>query len=72
MTESHAKRQLRRMLGSLTAGSLPHLLAELFREAAVQPRRRDKRARNKFHDVAATLFVMGLGVDGVCPRLDSL
>jgi hypothetical protein len=72
LTEAQMKVQLRRMLGSLTAGSLLHLLADLFRESADQPRRRDKRARNEFRDVAATLFVMGLGVDGVCPRLDSL
>jgi hypothetical protein len=57
------------MLAPLTAGSLLHLLAELFREAADRPRRRDRRARDKLSDVAATLFVVGLGVDAVCPRL---
>jgi hypothetical protein len=69
MTESQAKARLRRMLTSLTAGSLLHLLADLFREAGDRPRRRDQPARDKLRDVAATLFVVGLGVDAVCPRL---
>ena len=69
MTESQAKRQLRRMLTSLTAGSLLHLIADLFRESADHLKRRDQRARDKLRDVAATLFVVGLGVDAVCPRL---
>jgi hypothetical protein len=70
MTEQNAKRQLRRMLRSLTTGSLLHLLAELFRETAVQPRRRrEEPDRDKVRDVASTLFVVGVGVDAVCPRL---
>ena len=39
MNESKLKEQLRRMLGSLTAGSVLHLLAELFREEAEAARR---------------------------------
>jgi hypothetical protein len=69
MTETQAKQQLRRMLASLTAGSLLHLLADLFREAADRPRRRDRRVCDKLREVAAALFVVGLGVDAVCPRL---
>jgi hypothetical protein len=70
MTESQIKRQLRRMLHSLTAGSLLHLLADLFRESADRTRpRRDKPASDKLRDVAATLFVVGLGLDAVRPRL---
>jgi hypothetical protein len=73
MTESQVKRQLRRMLTSLTAGSLLHLLADLFRESADRIRhRRNKPHRDKLRDVAAALFVVGLGVDAVCPRPDSL
>ena len=64
MTEAHAKRQLRTMLRTLTAGSLLHLLAELFRDAADRSIRPDKA-----REVAAALFVVGLGVDAVCPRL---
>jgi hypothetical protein len=70
MTESQAKRKLRGMLRSLTAGSLLHLLADLFRESTVSTRRGSKqRARDKVREVAATLFVVGLGVDAVAPHL---
>jgi hypothetical protein len=64
MTEAQAKSGLRRMLRSLTAGSLLHMLAELFRDAADRSQHPDKA-----REVAATLFVVGLGIDAVCPRL---
>jgi hypothetical protein len=66
MTEPQAKATLRRLLRSLTAGSLLHLLAELYRESAVRIRSKDA---DKIREVAAALFVVGLGVDAVCPRL---
>jgi hypothetical protein len=64
MTEPQARAALRRLLRSLTAGSLLHLLAELFRDAADRSEHPDKA-----REVAAALFVVGLGVDAVCPRL---
>lgn len=69
MTEAEAKKQLRQMLGSLTIGSLLHLLSELFSESAKRAQRMgDVKARKQFQDVASTLFVMGLGVDAASPR----
>jgi hypothetical protein len=64
MTEPQAKATLRRMPRSLTAGSLLHVLAELFRETADRSQHPDKA-----REVAATLFVVGLGVNAACPRL---
>jgi hypothetical protein len=64
MTEAQARNGLRRMLRSLTAGSLLHLLAELYRNAAERCEHPDKA-----REVAAALFVVGLGVDAACPRL---
>jgi hypothetical protein len=63
MTEAQARSRLRQLLRSFTAGSLLHLLAELFRDAADRSDHPDKA-----REVVATLFVVGLGVDAVCPR----
>ncbi len=69
MTEAEAKKQLRQMLGSLTLGSLLHLLSELFGESAKRAQRKgDVKAQKQAQDVAAALFVVGLGVDAACPR----
>ena len=69
MNESKLKEQLRRMLGSLTAGSVLHLLAELFREEAEAARRNgDDLAADECERVDATLFVVGLGIDAARPR----
>ena len=69
MSESEAKKQLRQMLGSLTAGSVLHLLAEVFREAAEAARRDgDNIAADECEKVDATLFVVGLGIDAARPR----
>jgi hypothetical protein len=67
MTEEEAKRQLRRMLRSFTPGSVLHLLSQLFRESAARSGRK-KLVRQRRRHVAATLFVVGLGVDAACPR----
>ena len=66
MTEAQAKKQLREMLRSLTPGSLLHLLSELFTETARQSS--DETLQKQAQEVAANLFVVGLGVDAVCPR----
>ncbi len=69
MTENQARTQLRRVLRTLTAGSVLHLLAELLAEQAEAARRsRDGRAAERCENAAATLFVVGLGIDAACPR----
>lgn len=66
MTEALAKQHLRLMLRAFTAGSVLHLLSELFRERA--DRSADETSREQAREVAATLFVVGLGVDAAFPR----
>lgn len=57
------------MLKSRTIGSVLHLLSELFGELAKQSVRRGNETKQKQQlEVAATLFVVGLGVDAACPR----
>lgn len=69
MSESDAKVQLREMLASLTAGSVLHLLAEVFREDAEVARREgDDPAADECENIEATLFVVGLGIDAARPR----
>ncbi len=69
MTEDQARRQLRRMLGTLTGGSVLHLLAELFEADADAAREAgDALVAERCGAVAATLTVVGLGIDAACPR----
>lgn len=69
MTEAQTKKQLRQMLRSLTPGSLLHLLSEIFTESAKRAQRRGNETTQKqAQEVAATLFVVSIGVDAVCPR----
>jgi hypothetical protein len=69
MTESETKKQLLLMLKSRTIGSVLHLLSELFGELANQSMRRGNETKQKQQqEVAATLFVVGLGVAAACPR----
>ena len=69
MTEDKAKQKLRVMLGSLTAGSVLHLLAELFESDAEAARGGgDDLAAEQCENVAATLSIVGLGIDAACPR----
>lgn len=69
MTENQARTQLRQMLRTFTAGSVLHLLAELFAERAAAARRDgDDRAAVRCDTAGATLFVVGLGIDAACPR----
>lgn len=65
MTEAQAKKHLRQMLRTMTPGSVLHLLSELFAEQAQGD---DEAAERQAREVAATLFVVGLGVDAACPR----
>jgi hypothetical protein len=69
VTEDAAKQQLREMLDTLTAGSVLHLLAEVFREDAEVARRTgDDLAAAECERVDAALFVVGLGIDAAHPR----
>ena len=57
------------MLRERTPGSVLHLLSELFAESAERSLHDGNvRAERQAHEVAATLFVVGLGVDAACPR----
>jgi hypothetical protein len=66
--DTQAKRLLADMLESFTAGSVLHLLGEVLLEGAEQDAEGEgdpdlERAR----EVEAALYVVGLGVDSVCP-----
>ena len=69
MIEAHAKKHLELMLRSFTGGTVLHLLADLFREMADEAGKEgDDLAVKQFQEVAAALFVVGLGIDSACPR----
>ncbi len=69
MTEAKAKKHLGTMLRSFTGGTVLHLLAELFQQMAEDARRNgDDTAVKQFQEVAAALFVVGLGIDAACPH----
>lgn len=69
MTDVQAKRHLRSMLRSFTAGTVLHLFSEVFGELAEEARRSgDEQTYQQRKEVEATLFVVGLGIDGACPR----
>jgi hypothetical protein len=69
MKEHQAKKQLKKMLRSLTAGSVLHLLAEIMSESANEAKRKnDLASRRQFKLVEDTLFVVGLGIDAANPQ----
>jgi hypothetical protein len=69
MTERQTKEHLREALVTLTAGSILHLLSEVFHEEAEEARHAgDVRAYKQCRNVEATLFVVGLGIDSARPR----
>ena len=69
MTENEVKRLLRRMLLSLTPGSILHALSDVYHDEAERAGRKGaERRRQQCQSVATALFVMGLGVDAACPR----
>ena len=69
MTEPQAKKHLRRLLLSLTPGSILHALSDVYHDAAERAGRQgDERRRQQCQSAATALFVMGLGVNAACPR----
>lgn len=69
MTEDTAKKHLARMLKSFTAGSVLHMLADLFHESAEEARRNDEpQHEEQCRTVGTALTVMGYGVDAAMPR----
>ncbi len=71
MTEKEAKRHLKRMLESFTAGSILHMLADIFCKSAEKAlHAKDEAAYERFKNVENTLFVLGIGVDAACPKGD--
>jgi len=57
------------MLKNLTAGSVLHLLADLYREDAEEAERvEDAVAYERLKAAECALFVVGIGVDAACPR----
>ena len=69
MKEREAKKALRKMLRRFTVGSVLHLLADLYREDAEEASRvEDVAAYERLKTVECALFVIGIGVDGACPR----
>ncbi len=64
MSEVQAKKQLRKILQTLTAGSVLHLLADVSRESAAEAKRdNDVASYRQFTLVENTLIVVGMGID---------
>ncbi len=69
MREDRAKKQLATMLRSFTAGSILHLLADVMQASAEEAGQDgDATAEEQFTLAHATLVVVGLGIDAICPR----
>ena len=69
MTEHDARKRLRKMLHSFTAGRILHMLAELQIEEAKDARRNgDELLHQKLALIEAGLIIVGYGVDVVCPE----
>ena len=68
MTDAEAKKHLRAILGAYTHGSILHLMADFLRDADERARRDGDDAKHqRFAEVAATLYVVGIGIDAACP-----
>ncbi|MCE9561787.1 MAG: hypothetical protein K8U57_07000 [Planctomycetes bacterium] len=60
------KRLLAEILIDFTAGSILHLLGNVLRENA--PDDLDETAQQQLASAEEALFVVGVGLDAVCPR----
>jgi hypothetical protein len=69
MNEAQAKKQLKKMLGKMTPGSILHLLSDIFKESAEQASRDgDSTSHRQFKLAEGALFVVGLGIDAAVPQ----
>jgi hypothetical protein len=69
VTESQAKRQLERMLKTLTPGSVLHLLADVIREDGDGARSEGNvTSYRQCLMVESTLIVVGMGLDAALPQ----
>lgn len=68
MNDNLAKAQLFELLDRYTAGSILHLLAEIYEQAAKEAEEAgDAAAYRRCKLLEHTLFVMGLGIDSASP-----
>ena len=68
MSDDQAKERLAELLDGYTAGSILHLLAEIYRQAAEEALQSgDPAAYEQSKTVEHALFVLGLGIDGANP-----
>lgn len=68
MNDEQAKNQLAELLDHYTAGSVLHLVAELYQQAAEEAQQAgDAVASERFKNIEHALFVVGLGVDAANP-----
>lgn len=68
MDEQQAKTHLTDMLQSYTAGSVLHLLADLYQDSAEQARQDgDAVLYRQCKTVEYALIVVGMGIDAACP-----
>jgi hypothetical protein len=71
MKPEKAKRQLERMVLSLTPGSVLMLLGEVFREMGREARDGGSEVIADNYEIAdASLTVLGLGLDALLPKPD--
>jgi hypothetical protein len=69
MKERQAKKQLVKMLASLTPGSILHLLADAIRQQGDDARRADDKELHRQCKVAENaLVVVGIGLDAILPQ----
>lgn len=65
MSDDQAKERLIELLDRYTAGSILHLLAEIYRKSAEETRQSgDPAAYEQSKTFEHALFVLGLGIDG--------
>lgn len=63
MTDVAARRQLKMMLKSFKAGSVPHLLGEVFEDTAEEVNEAGEARHEKYRAVETTLFAVGMRVE---------
>jgi hypothetical protein len=68
MSEEEAKELLTQMLSSFTVGGITQMLADLFRQYAVDAEKlRDEVRQDQCRKIEAAMLVIGLGCDAILP-----